>query len=277
MNAKLTLISVFLLQSLPAMAQKEQDWQSWPLADHFTVSLNAMFPNLDTRVRLDASDESPGTTIIFEQNLGMSDTETLPALALGWRFAKKHQLRLSTFSLDRSGSAVTTSEIRIGDEVFTADLPISSYIDMTVTGIDYSYSLVFDERKELALGIGLSVQDISFGLIGNLNAGAVEVGSEVTAPVPTFLIEGGYAFTDKWLGKLRAGFLSFDLTLDGGNQLSGDIFNGHMGIQHNTFEHVHFELSYQLFDINVNWNENGLNSTVAYEYHGPVLSVTAAF
>ena len=277
MNSKLALIAIFLLQSLPAIAQEEHDWQSWPLADHFTVSLYAMFPKLDTRVRLDASDGSPGTTIIFEQNLGMSDTETLPALDFSWRFAKKHRLGLNTFRLDRSGSAITTSEIRIGDEVFTVDLPISSFIDMTITGIDYSYSLVFDERKELALGIGLSIQDISFGLIGNLNAGIVEVGSEVTAPVPTFLIKGGYAFTDKWLGKLGAGFLSFDLALDGGNQLAGDVFSGYLAIQHNTFEHVHFGLAYQLFDIQIEWNENGLNSAVKYEYQGPVLSVTAAF
>ena len=277
MNSKLALISIFLLQSLPAIAQEEHDWQSWPLVDHFTVSLNALFPTLDTRVRLDASDGSPGTTIIFEQNLGMSDTETLPALEFSWRFAKKHTLGLSTLRLDRSGSAITTSEIRIGDEVFTVDLPISSFIDMTLIGIEYSYSLVIDERKELALGIGLSIQDISFGLIGNLNAGIVEVGSDVTAPVPTFLIKGGYAFTDKWLGKIGVGFLSFDLALDGDNRLGGDVFNGYVGIQHNTFERVHFGLSYQLFDIQVDWNENGLNSAVKYEYQGPVLSVTAAF
>lgn len=277
MNSKLALISIFLLQCLPAIAQEEHDWQSWPLVDHFTVSLNAMFPTLDTRVRLDASDESPGTVVIFEQNLGMSDTETLPALDLSWRFAKKHKLGLSRLTLDRSGSEITTSEIRIGDEVFTVDLPISSFIDMTITAIDYSYSLVLDEKKELALGIGLSVQDISFGLIGNLDAGIVEVGSDFTAPVPTFLIRGGYAFTDKWLGKLGVGFLSFDLALSDDNQLGGEVFNGYVSIQHNTFEHVYFGLSYQVFDVQVNWNENGLNSAIGYDYRGPVLTVTAAF
>lgn len=60
----------------------------------------------------------------------------------------------------------------------------ANLIDMTITGIDYSYSLVLDERKELALGIGLSIQDISFGLIGNLDAGIVEVGSDITTRVP---------------------------------------------------------------------------------------------
>ncbi|MFT5501949.1 MAG: hypothetical protein ACI88G_002090 [Woeseiaceae bacterium] len=277
MQFKPALIAIFLLQSLPAIAQEEHEWQSWPLVDHFTISLNAMFPHLDTRVRLDATDESPGTVIIFEQNLGMSDTETLPALVLGWRFAKKHTLGLNTLNLDRSGSTVTTSEISIGDEVFTIDLPVSSFIDMTITGIEYSYSLILDERKELALGVGLSVQDISFGLTGNLTAGIVEVGSDVTAPVPTFLIKGGYAFTDKWLGKMGVGFLSFDLALESDDQLGGDVFSGYVAIQHNTFEHVHFALSYQLFDVQIDWIKDGLYTSVGYEYNGPVLSVTAAF
>ena len=133
MKAIFTITVVILSLSAPAIAQNETDWQSWPLADRFTITLNAFFPNLDTKVRLDASDQTPGTTIDFEQNLGMSDTETLPGLGLGWRFAKKHQLELETFTLDRSGSAITTSEIRFGDEVFTVDLPVSSFFDMDTT------------------------------------------------------------------------------------------------------------------------------------------------
>ena len=112
---------------------------------------------------MDASDESPGTMIDFEQNLGMSDTESLPGLRLSWRFAKKHQLRLDTFNLDRSGSAITVMDISFGDETFTANLPISSFFDMKVSSFTYGYSFIFDERKELAFSIGLSVQDLSFG------------------------------------------------------------------------------------------------------------------
>jgi hypothetical protein len=279
MKAKLTLIVVTLLLSTPAitLAQDSNDWQSWPLVDHFTIELYAMFPSLDTRVRVDASDASPGTTIIFEQNLGMSDTETLPALGLSWRFAKKHKLGLNALRLDRSGSAITTSEIRIGDEVFTVDLPIASFFDMQIISFDYSYSLILDEKKELALGIGLSIQDLSFGLVGNGGLGVIETDSGITAPIPTFGLKGGYAFTDKWVGKIGFGYLSFDLALDSERQLSGDVLNGYASIQHNTFERVHFGLSYQYFDVRVNWSENGLYTSVGYEYHGPMLAVIAAF
>ncbi len=277
MKAAFTITVVILSLSAPAIAQNETDWQSWPLADRFTISLNAFFPNLDTRVRLDASDGSTGTTIDFEQNLGMSDTETLPGIGLGWRFAKKHQLTLGTFELNRSGSAITVTEIRFGDETFIVDLPISSFFDMTVTGIKYSYSFIFDEKKELAVGLGLSVQDLAFGLIGNAGLGIIEVKTGITAPLPTFDLRGAYAFTDKWIGNIGFGVFSFDLSFSDEEQLSGEVLFGHASIQHNTFEHVHFGLSYNYFDVKIDWTGSGLISSAGYIYQGPMLTVTAAF
>jgi hypothetical protein len=65
--------------------------------------------------------------------------------------------------------------------------------------------------------------------------------------------------------------------LDGEDQLSGEVFNGYASIQHNTFEHVHFGLSYNYFDVRVDWKESGIITSVGYKYHGPMLTVTAAF
>jgi hypothetical protein len=277
MKSIISLAVLFSILSAPAAAQTVNEWQSWPLADRFTIALYAFNPYLDTKVRIDASDDSPGTTIDFEQNLGLSDTETLPGIGLRWRFAKKHQLGLGYFRLDRSGSSITATDIRIGDEVFSVNLPISFFFDMGISSLTYSYSLLFDERKELALSVGLSIQDLKFGLIGNGALGIIDVESGITAPLPTFGLNGGYAFTDKWLGKAGIGFFSFDLSLEDEDELSGEVLNGYVTIQHNTFEHVHFGLSYNFFDVRVDWRENGLINSVGYKYHGPVLTVTAAF
>ena len=275
------IISTFLVSLLSlcatAVAQDKGDWQSWPLADRFTVSVEAYFANLNTKVRLDASDGALGTTIDFEQNLGMSDTETLPGFGMSWRFAKKHELVLDVFSLDRSGSAITATEIRIGDETFAVNLPISSFMDMEITSLGYSYSLIFDEKKELAIGAGLSVQDIELGFVGNGPLGSIEVDSGITAPVPSFGLIGGYAFTDKWVGRAGVALFSFDLDLSNENQLSGDILNGFASIEHLTFEQVHFGLSYNYFDVRVDWNERGLVTSMGYVYQGPMITVRATF
>jgi hypothetical protein len=277
MKAAFSVLIATLLPFDSAMAQTENEWQSWPLASHFTINVSAMFPKLDTRVIVDASDTSLGTTIDFEQNLGMSDTESLPMIGFNWRYAKKHQLNLAAFKLDRSGSAITPTNINIGDETFPVDLPIASFFDMSVINLKYSYSLVFDEKKELAFGAGLSVQDISFGLLGEVPLGIIEFESGLTAPVPTFDLLGRYAFTDKWIGQLGIGVFSFDLALSDEEELSGDVLNVYASIQHKTFEHVYFGLSYNYIEVEVDWSENSLASSIGYEYRGPMLTVTAEF
>jgi len=264
--------------SATSLAQSGDEWRDWPLGDPFTISLEAFFPTISTVVRLDASDGGAGTTIDFEQNLGMSDTETLPALGFTWRFAKKHRLVFDYFDLSRSGSAITTSEIRFGDQVFQVDLPISSYFDSQVTSVRYSYSLIFDEKKELALTAGLSIQDIQFGLMGTGNVGIVEQEvSGLTAPLPSFGISGGYAFTEKWVGRAALGLFAFDLAVSDESDISGEIFNAKIAIYHNTFENVHFGLKYSFFDVSVEFEDAQRINSINYKYHGPILSVDFVF
>jgi hypothetical protein len=277
LKATCVVTSAILILSSSAIAQDENEWRSWPLADHFSIDISAMFPNLDTRVRLDGSDTSVGTTIDFEQNLGMSDTETLPAIGFRWRFAKKHQLGLAAFELNRSGSAIAVTDISFGDETFPVNLPVSSFFDMSVIDLKYSYSLIFDEKKELAFGVGLSIQDLSFGLLGNLPLEIIEVESGLTAPLPTFDFRGRYAFTDKWIGTLGLGVFSLDLAISDEEELSGEVLFANASIQHNTFEHVYFGLSYNYIDIRVDFEKSGLINSVGYEYRGPMLTVSAAF
>jgi hypothetical protein len=266
-----------LLLSATSLAQSGDEWKDWPLGDPFTMSLEAFFPKIDTTVRLDASDGSAGTTIDFEQNLGMSETETLPALGFTWRFAKKHRLVFDYFDLSRSGSAITTSEIRFGDKVFQIELPISSYFDSQVISVAYSYSLIFDEKKELALTAGLSVQDIQFGLIGTGNLGTTEEVSGLTAPLPAFGLTGGYAFTEKWVGRAALGLFTFDLAISDEKDLSGEIVNAMIAIHHKTFENVQFGLKYSFFDVRVDFENSRLINSINYEYHGPILSFEFVF
>ncbi len=277
MHKLLFVLTAALLISGTALAQTDDEWRSWPMGDRFTISAEAFFPKIDTIVRLDATNGAPGTTIDFEQNLNMSDSETLPALGFAWRFAKKHQLLANVFDLSRSGSAITTTEIRFGDEVFQADLPIASFFDVQVISVGYAYSFIFDEKKELALSAGLSVQDYKFGLLGTGNLGLIEEESGLTAPLPAFGLTGGYAFTDKWILRGGIGVFGFSVALSDEEELSGEIINARAAIQHNTFENFHFSLSYSYFDVSAEFVTSGRLNSVEYQYHGPTLSVDWVF
>jgi len=277
MRISTAILLLLILVSPRTFAQTNDDWQSWPMGERFSISVSAFRPSLDTKVRVDASDGEPGTVIDFEQNLGMSETELLPSILFDWRFAKKHRLSLGHFVLNRSGSAVTTTEIHFGDEVFSIDLPISSFLDVNVTHASYSYSLLFDEKKELAISAGLSVQDFKFGIQGNEGQGLIEAESGITAPLPAFGITGGYAFTDKLFLRAGAGLFSFEFALSNEDELSGEIKNAMLALHHQTFENVQFAISYLFFDIDASFGTaTGFNS-IDYSYHGPSLGVAVTF
>lgn len=278
----MTMIRAFVcvmamsIVSVSAFAQ-DDDWASWPLGEKFSIGVNAFFPSLDTTVRLDSSNGDPGTYISFEQNLGMQDTESLPSYVADWRFAKRHNITLGHYNLDRSGSSITSSEIRFGDNVYEVDLPISSYLDTDVISLAYSYSLLFDEKKRLALSLGLSVQEVSMGLQGDSGLGVLTETSGVTAPLPTIGISGGYAFTDKLTFRGGIGVFAFQLSYDDDKELDGKTSTAIVGLFHRTFEHVQFGIAYNYFDVDVEFTDVGRLSELDYTYHGPLINVSAIF
>lgn len=270
------LVLSTMVVAAPAAAQTD-DWQDWPLGRKFEIAAEAYFPSLDTKIRVDATDGTPGTVIDFEQNLGMDDTETVPVVDFDWRFSKKHRLKVGYFSLNRSGAAVTVTEIRFGDTVFTADLPVSSFLDMDVVSLGYSYSLVFDEKKELAITGGFSIQDIQFGIVGNAGQGIIQATSGITAPLPAIGFSGGYAFTDKLSFRAGLGVFAFKFAVTSEDELRGEIVTATAGFYHQTFDNFRFGISYRLFDIDAAFgNTTGFNS-IEYRYQGPGLGVTGSF
>lgn len=275
MNRLVTIATLLLPTS--ALAEQQDDWSDWTMGAQYVVQLEMSHASLDTQLRIDSSDGTPGTLVDFEQNLGMSDTETVINLVFEWRLAKKHRLMLGYYELNRSGSSVTGTATRIGDIEFEVNLPVSSFMDMDVAMLGYSYSLVFDERREFAISAGLTLMDIRIGIVGNGNLGVVEAMTSLTAPLPTFGLTGGYAFTDKLYLRAGAGVFSFDLAWSDETDLRGQIAAATASIYHNTFENVRFGLAYSYYDVDVGWgNASGFNS-LRYIYHGPTLSVAATF
>ena len=265
-------LAVLLLGFGPAYAQGEPEWRSWPMGERFAVNVGSFFANLDTKVRLDATDGSLGTGIDFEQDLGLDDTQTRIMAGGYWRFFKRHRLDVSYFDLDRSGDSSSTVNISFGDEVFQADLPVSAFLDIEVFNLGYSYSILFDEKKELAVGLALSFQDLTAGLQGTVAGQPLEVSesSSVLAPLPTFTGRFAYAITPKWIVDTNIGYFTIEVD-SGGDELSGDIIAGNAGVRWQLLKHFHLGLLYQFFVVDVNTKNETKQLAVEYDYFGPVL------
>ena len=277
---RVTLV-VLLAASQPATAQGSNDWENWPTGDRWRIGAGYFAPDLDTKVLVTDSSGNLGTGISFEQNLGLSDNEGTGLLYVDWRFFKRHAVSYRYFELKRSATTSSSALIRIGDEVFDVSLPITSFFDITAHEISYSYSLLFDQKKELFFGVGVSIQDLALGIQGtesSPNPGEI-INSTLasTAPLPTLNMGFDYAFSDKWIFQSRFGWLAVELDFAADRDLSGEIINANAGILWKAFENVGFFANYQVFDVNVDYVNAGVRFAVDYDYQGPVLGVSVNF
>jgi hypothetical protein len=279
---QVSILVLALFSVSPVAAQKSTDWHSWPTGGRFGIAAGVFAPDLDTTIVVTDANDIIGTGISFENNLGLDDSESTVLVDMDWRFFKRHTVSYRYFDLARSstttGGGVT---IKIGDETFDLTLPIQSFFDITTNEIAYSYSILFDEKKELFVGFGISLQDIELGIQGTESApnpGEI-INSQLdsTAPLPTLNFGFNYAFSDKWMFQSILGWLAVELDLGADEDLSGQIINANVGVVWQAFKNVGFFANYQVYDVDVDYKDNDVRFAVDYDYKGPVLGVTVNF
>ncbi len=273
----LVAVAAFLLLTGlgDAVAQERPAWRDDPLGNRFVLGAGPFWARLDTQVRLDSSTGVPGTLIDFESTLGMDENDLLPLMMGYYRISKNHRITFEYFQLNRNGEAVNDEPIRFGDVTFPANLPLRSYFDVDVHALSYSYSLIHDEKKELAFNIGLQFQDIETGIAAL--GGIIREDADVLAPLPTFGGSFDYAFNEKWIFTSFLGVFAIDLDLGDYSEFAGEIVQLNVGVAYKAFKNVGFALQYNYFRVDVDFNDPDWMGFLYYEYRGPVLSVVAYF
>jgi len=283
MNIKrqLSILVLALVSASPVAAQSSNDWQNWPTGDRWNIAVGYFAPDLDTQIIITDALGDSGTEISFEKDLGLDDSKGTGLVNVDWRFFKRHSVSYRYFNLQRSATNTSSVSIGIGGEIIDINLPIQAFFDITTHEIAYSYSLIFDEKKELFVGLGLSLQDLEFGIQGtesSPNPGEIINSTlSTTAPLPTLNVGFDYAFTDKWLFQSRFGWLAVELDVGADAEFSGQIINANAGVLWKAFNNVGFFAQYQYFDVDVDISDSGALFALDYDYRGPVLGVSVTF
>jgi hypothetical protein len=266
----------------PVMAEKAE-WRSWPLGQRLTVGVSAYRPKLDTKVQL-TSGEIQGQ-IDFESNLGLEDTKSTALATLRWRFFKRHTFRADYFDLNRSGLGTQPVDVEIcleGEDCvgFPVGVDINAFVDVEAINLGYDYSIIFNEKMNWSVGVGLSMQDFAIGLLSEPDPPnePIEGESDFTAPLPTLATTFNYAFTDKWILDLALNWLEIDLDLDTSGKFDGRILGVDAGVRWQTFKNVGFDLKYNYYNLDVEVDDGiDFGGTVEYKYRGPALGVNVYF
>ena len=132
--------STLLLSSAgPALADPGQ----LPLGEERgKLDLGACIINVGTGATLTFSETDGGQKVDFEDDLGLSSSESVFRAHGYWRFAPRHRLNVGYYAFNRSAETTLETEIDWEDDVFPVGTEVDTEIKWELVPVSYAYSFV---------------------------------------------------------------------------------------------------------------------------------------
>jgi len=233
--------------AVPAQAQREYE----PLFDKFNFKLAGSWVKLSTDIRLDSEALGRGTTLSFEDDLGLGDNEVIPTLSFEWQIARKHKLGVRWQDITRDSNTQALTEIQWGDDVIPIDADITLGFDITQAFIDYAYYPWVKDRWAAGFGLGARWMDLQATLAYRDDENEIEGQSDVkgSAPLPYLYFEYRRLFSDNWRFMTGLGWLYIKL-----DDIEGGQWVGRASIEYLAGRRWAFGAALNLSNIDVDWD-----------------------
>jgi len=226
----MTIITVLALASAAAPAFAQMGAYE-PLFDKFNFRIEGSLVSTSTTIRLDSKEHGVGTTLSFEDDLGLDGMKLTPSLSFEWQVGRRHRLGIRWQEVGRNSSAQALTEIEWDGEIIPVDANIDLIYDYETFALDYTYYPWVKERWAGGFGFGLRTLSILATITVDGSLVGESGGADFTAPLPYFNFEYRRMLSEKW--RLKASLGYFYLAI-------GD-YSGWQGIARLSFEHRTFK------------------------------------
>jgi hypothetical protein len=273
MTAALFAVVFGLAVPSPAAAQDDARLPgSDPFYERLKLRVTGFLAGSSTELRFDG--DNVGTTLDFEDDLGLDDRDFLPAFDVSYRFNRKSRIEGSYFSLSREGTRELETTIEFGDREFTVGSEVDTHFDTDIFRVSYAFSFVNNPQAEFGFLAGLHVLDVGTGLATAGGTVLVEKNADLTAPLPVLGLHGGYAFAPNisFGGRTQLFALSID-------RYSGTLIDLYGALQYDFSPHFGISAGYQYYHVDVDVEGENLDfvGTVKFDYQGPTLTAVLRF
>jgi len=241
---KLSILTCFLLglSAQESFAQSNPDEDKY---DKFRISVGWFNPRADTSIRLDATESDLGTTINFEDDVGLSNGKGLIRVDGFFRFKKRHQIDFGYYNFDRNGTQTLNATIEFGDEIFLINTQVNSFFNVEIIKLSYTYLFIAKPNTTLGASIGFNISDVKTGLSNEDLALSETAGSSV--PLPVFGINGAQKLGSKFWLEGHAQFLYIKV-----GSLDGTLFDARVAVTYRIMKNFGIGIGYNFFNIKVN-------------------------
>lgn len=244
-----------------------------PITDKFAMRVSYYRGSVDTQLRLDADDGTPGTDISAEDTLGMDPEIDQGRMELYLRMGERFRVRTDYMKINRYGDVVLAEDVLFGNETYLAGEQIESTIDFRSLDFTFLYSFFRGEQFEIAAGLGLYLIEAEvFAEAVDRNAREQKSG---IAPFVTPALDASWQFARRWSVNARAQF--FTLTFD---DVDGTLADFHLDVQYRWRPNLAFGLGYSSLDVKAESSDDP-QADFPGRYHlktsGPELFLRASF
>jgi hypothetical protein len=210
---------LLLVAGLPVFAAPGSGDGSRVIDDKWVIAVGGYLTEFKTDASVGAG-RALGTSIRFEDQLGMDADQSVIRLDGLRRFGDRHAIGFGLWTLNRAGTAAIDRRIEYDGNVFDVGAEINSQLDTGWLRVDWRYSLLRTDKGEAGFSAGLSVYEfdarleglatVSDGTGGTVLA-AVRAEESVLAPVPTIGMFMNYAIRPNLIFRVKADFLDLDV------------------------------------------------------------------
>ena len=237
------LVSLALvLSAVPAAAQGVNE----PLFDTFNFKFEASWVRTQTTIRLDSERLGEGTTLSFEDDLGLPDKKSVPSLSFEWQAGRRHRLGVRWQDVNRDSATQVLEEIEWGGEIIPVEADVTLGFDIRTLSVDYTYYPWVKERWAGGIGLGFRVMYLRTILtVDNIE---LEEQIDGTAPLPYINFEYRRVFGERWRLKAQLGWLEVKIS-----DVKGGQYIGRLAGEYITERRWGFGAAINYSNIDVDW------------------------
>jgi len=232
------------LGALPAAAQGVNE----PLFDRFNFQFEASWVRSSTTIRLDSERFGEGTTLSFEDDLGLPDNEFVPSLSFEWQFNRRQRLGVRWQDVNRDSATQVLEEIEWGGEIIPIEADVTLGFDVRTLSIDYTYYPWVKERWAGGFGLGFRVMGLKTTL--TVDDSELEAQVDGTAPLPYVNFEYRRLLGERWRIKAQAGWLELRI-----GDIKGGQHIGRLAGEYITDRRWGFGAALNYSKIDVDWHD----------------------
>ena len=224
----------------------------------------------DSKIVQQPVDGNGQEEVDVEDVLGVNRRKSIVHFEGIFRFAHFHRIEIGHFTLGRDSETTLLTDVRLGDEIFTAGTAVDVDAELRVTKAAYGFSLMNDAQKEVGILAGVHVTNYQ-AVVASPDTGQ-RVETSINTPLPVIGAYGSVALGART--DIHANLQLFRMEFD---NYSGSLNNFYLGLTHYFSNSIGAGIGYNIYLMNIDSPDEDLRGSLKLRHHGPIAFASFRF